>query len=462
MKDSSKDTSTLSMLIQRLESTQHLQQEYQQQRRPSPIKIPRLDLSVISQSADAVWSSSSASSSFRRGGAAWEAVVSNRNVRQAFLSLNSSLSPRHPPFSSCSNTAICEPTKIFDLTQPRKVPVPPTAVSSCEDAPSPLLKRSSRKVTLQQQQHTPRRFPIEVEGNGSAPSDSISDLHKEMAQRLLHIIMSPGVLPSELKKYGLRNGLDSTIAVTDVHRLAKRMFPSLHPSISCASVAPMMCGITGEIVKEEEVSVLLLAMVHSSFVADVLGRAEIVTKDALLQCIARLNIAQSAHPETCDGLHASALADPPGTHSSEMFCLWFVKLHMAIMLKNISGKDSTQASVRMLPSESHRREVLHLLRVHSNSAVEHLRAVNTSISSSNKEKKERKMLIPAGRSPARRTRNNSNTTSNDTDSRNATPFSPSRPTSSGVTSSSRDNEAERHATVNSARTCISANMHLVR
>jgi hypothetical protein len=477
IKDDKRGTSTLSLLIERHQNREQ-QTQQQQQHRPSPIKIPRLDLSLLSSSTGiegVLWNSPTASSSSKsRGSASWEAIVTDRNARQAFLSLNSALSPRHPPSPS---------TRIFDLTQPR-VPVPPAAAASSEDSSSPLVKGSARRLIAQQQQRTPRCFPIDVEGDGCGPSGSIAHMHNEMAQRLLHVIMTPGVLSAELKKSigtsGLENGGEDALPMTDVNRLAKRMFPSLHPAISCASVAPVMCGIVGDTVRAEEVAALLLAMVYSSFVADVMGKAEIVTKETLLQCIQRLDIAQSANPEACDGVAASAVADSPGSYSSELFCLWFVKLHMAIMLKSIARNESASPTRSSASPKRYRQEVLHMLRLHSNSAIEQLRAVNASISGCRDEQQQRQRHMHSGRSAGRLAQSDAASKISTTDSRHGTPFppnraaasprvpsrpgtSPNRPATTGVGSSERDTaESQRRAVVTSARTCMSAHMHLLR
>jgi hypothetical protein len=464
MRDDGRATGTLSALIQRHQSST------QQQCKPpqSPVKVPRLDLSLVSSGsvssgAGALWNSTSRSFSSMAGAAGWEAIVTDRAARQAFLALNSPLSPHRPQFPppACSSDHAASPpsTKIFDLTQPRKVPVPPPAHASADHNPSPLLGGTARKLlhAPPQPPPSPRRFLISVDGPSSASASNIAELHQESEQRLLHVILTPGVLSREIAKSGFGAGDEGGGAtLSDVNRLAKRMFPSLHPSISCASVAPAMCGIVDEGVNLQDVAALLLAMVYSSFVADVLGKEEVVTKEALMHCIMRLNISQSAKPETCDGLLASALADSPGAHSSELFCLWFVKMHMAIMIGKIVQKDPKLSLGLSPPAEVHRQEILYMLRLHSNSAIAHLRDLNTCINGSCKQQQQqqKKQQQKSGRGSSRDV------------SRSPT----SRPTTALAAASSLDTsralaeaESERKSTrVNSARTCISANMHLIR
>lgn len=453
MRDDGRDTSNLSMLIQRQQN--HAQQLPKPQL--SPVKIPRLDLSLVFSGTATGTSSSSFSSRTKAGGAAWETIVTDRTTRQTFLAMNSSLSPRHLPSSartqSSNNDITSPPTRIFDLTQPRKVPVPPSASASSEQIPSPLAGSSARKLLrqpVQRAHQSPRRQPIAVEGNGSADSSNIAELHKESEQRLLHVILTQGVLSQEIRKSGFATGdVTAGVSLSDVNRLAKRMFPSLHPSISSASVAPVMCGIPDDVIKKEDVAAVLLAMVYSSFVADLMGKSEFVAKEALLQCICRLNISQSATPETCDGLRASALADRPGVHSCELFCLWFVKMHMTMILGQIT--ETKLLPGPSLPAHGYRQEILYMLRLHSNSAISHLRAVNKCLKgNSNKQRKKQN----SGRVATR----------------DGSCSPPQRPTTAASSSSlnvdsepSAAAEAERKSTtVNSARTCISANMHLVR
>jgi hypothetical protein len=453
MRDDGRETSNLSMLIQRQ------QNQSQQLPKPqlSPVKIPRLDLSLVFSGTATGTSRSSLSSRVKAGGAAWDTIVTDRTTRQTFLAMNSSLSPRHLPSSTRtqnSNEEITSPpTRIFDLTQPRKVPVPPSASASSEQSASPLAGSSARRLLhppVQRVHQSPRRQPIAVEGNGSADSSNIAELHKESEQRLLHVILTPGVLSREIKKSGFATGDDSAgVSLSDVNRLAKRMFPSLHPSISCTSVAPVMCGIPDDVIKNDDVAAVLLAMVYSSFVADVMGKSEFVSKEALLQCICRLNISQSANPETCDGLRASALTDRPGAYSCELFCLWFVKMHMTMILGQI-------IETKVLPGPSllaqgYRQEILYMLRLHSNSAIEHLRAVNKCFKGDNHEQRKKQNSDRAAArdgscSPTQRPMTAASSSSFNVDSKSAAAAEAVR----------------RSTTVNSARTCISANMHLVR
>jgi hypothetical protein len=450
MRDDGRDTSHLNALLDRHRSSNR--------QLPKPqthsVKIPRLDLSVISQgSATTGLAGSSPRVAATAAAASWDAVVTHRTARQTFLFLNSSLSPRAPQ----SPAALSPSTKIFDLTQPRLLPAPPSCAAPGHDhAASPLLG-SARKLVAQQQR-TPRRFPIEVEGHGAAAASSISDLHKEAEQRLLHVILTNGVLRTEMKKMGLDADDEDSIVVADVNRLAKRMFPSLHPSISCANVAPVMCGIVGEGVRKDDVASLLLAMVYCSFVADFVGNSEIVTREALLQCISRLHITQSGNPEACEGVRVSALPAHPGSHSTELFCLWFVKKHMAMMLGKMTQTSSDTETAPSLPAKVHSQEILRMLRLHSNSAVEHLRAVNACIDSGSPRQQHRR-------------KHSGRTASQDADSseiaasrsRSCSPPHTARAPSAAPDASHILAEGERRrAIVNSARTCISASTHLVR
>ncbi len=355
------------------------------------------------------------------------------------------------------------------------MPVPPSASAHPEQSLSPLVGASARKLVqpqllLHQQKQSPRRFLISVDENTTANYSNIAELHTQSEQRLLHVILTPGVLQREMRKAGFEMGVDgvSGISLSDVNRLAKRMFPSLHPSISCASVAPIMCGIVEDNVKQEDVAALLLAMVYSSFVADVVGKAEIVAKDALLHCITRLHISQSTNPETCDGVSASALSDLPGMHSSELFCLWFVKMHMAIMLGKLIQTSSEASSAFHSAPEIYRQEILYMLRLHSNSAVAHLRALNSCIGGNIPQKQQQQQK--KFRSGLDTSRESISATSRPT---TAALLSPSISSSSSSSSSTAvantasralaAAEADRRSShVNAARTCISANMHLVR
>ena len=452
MRDDGRDASHLNAMLDRHRSSNR--------QLPKPqtlsVKIPRLDLSVISQESATGLAGSSPRVAGRAAAAAWDAVVTDRTTRQTFLFLNSSLSPRAPQ----SPAALSPSTKIFDLTQPRLPPAPPSCAAP-DHAASPLLG-SARKLVVQQQR-TPRRFPIEVEGHGPAAVSSVSELHKAAEQRLLHVILTNGVLRTEMKKMGLDADDEAGIVVADVNRLAKRMFPSLHPSISCANVAPVMCGIVGEGVRKDDVASLLLAMVYSSFVADFVGNAEIVTKEALLQCISRLHITQSAHPEACDGVRVSALAAQPGAHSTELFCLWFVKMHMAMMLGKLTPTSSDTEPTPSLPAKVHSQEILRMLRLHSNSAVEHLRAVNACMDSgSPRSQRHRKHN---GRAASRDTDSSEVAASR---SRSCSPPHTARAQNIFAPSAAPDaahflaEEERRRAIVNSARTCISASTHLIR
>ncbi len=447
MRDDGRDASHLNELLDRHRNSNR--------QLPKPqtlsVKIPRLDLSVISQGNATGLAGSSARVAGTAAAAAWDAVVTDRTARQTFLLLNSSLSPRAPQ----SPATLSPSTKIFDLTQPRLLPAPPSCAAP-EHAASPLLG-SARKLVAHQQR-TPRRFPIEVEGHGLAAA-SISDLHTAAEQRLLHVILTNGVLRTEMKKMGLDADDEAGIVMADVNRLAKRMFPLLHPSISCANIAPVMCGIVGEGVRKDDVASLLLAMVYSSFVADFVGNSEIVTKEALLQCISRLHITQSANPDACEGVRVSALAAQPGAHSTELFCLWFVKMHMAMMLGKMTRTSSSDTEPALsLPAKFHSQEILRMLRLHSNSAVEHLRAVNACMDSgSPRQQRHRKH---SGRTASKDAQSGEITASR---SRSFSPPHTSRAISAAPDAAHFLAEDERRrAIVNSARTCISASTHLVR
>jgi hypothetical protein len=126
------------------------------------------------------------------------------------------------------------------------------------------------------------------------------------------------------------------------------------------------------------------------------------------------------------------------------------------MIGKIVQKDPKLSLGLSPPAEVHRQEILYMLRLHSNSAIAHLRDLNTCINGSCKQQQQqqKKQQQKSGRGSSRDV------------SRSPT----SRPTTALAAASSLDTsralaeaESERKSTrVNSARTCISANMHLIR
>ena len=119
-----------------------------------------------------------------------------------------------------------------------------------------------------------------------------------------------------------------------------------------------------------------------------------------------------------------------------------------------------------------------MLRMHSNSAIEQLRAVNASISGGRGEQQQqRQKQLRSGRNAGQLAQSDTISTN---DSRRGTPFapnhastspripsrpgtSPDRPAASGAGLSEHDAaDGQRRAVVNSARTCMSAHMHLLR
>jgi hypothetical protein len=328
----------------------------------------------------------------------------------------------------------------------------------------------------QQQQHkllTSRRLPIVIEDTVPVPAGSVAELHAAVEQRLLHVVLTKGVLSREIKALGISYHGDQHdgIALADVGRLARRLFPSLNSSISCASVAPTICGITEDAVKEEDCDVLLLAMVYSSFVADVMGRAEQLSSDVLHQGIVRLQIAESA---ACEAVTASAVAGCAGWHSNELFCLWFVRMRMRIILGKIH-----EVQPESFTEKQCSEELLRMLRLHSNSAVSHLRLVNNAISGSSREpqvascreSRSTGVFLQASKSSVQRELSSACSDHPNSARSPMTTASPIRcrgrraPQSLPDSLSSNMNCVEgmqREVALNSARLCISANLHLIR